>query len=83
MSYERGADRSGKLVRERGFKGSSYGRAGPAHRLSDIDRDSQYTILALMARGVPLEQIACKTGVSLVVVRLVARYCRRGASCVP
>lgn len=71
-----GADRGNKLVREKGFKGTSYGSAGRGVKLSDISHDVRSAILALVARGTSLERIAVETGASLAVVRLVERYCR-------
>lgn len=72
-----GPDRGNKLVHERGLKGGSYGCAGRAFRLSDVDHDTRVTITAMLARGVSAERIAVQIGTPLTAVRLVARLNER------
>lgn len=68
-TWNRGPDRANKLQRDKGLGRQSSGPAGDCLALSDLDHDTRTTLMAMVARGTPAEQIAERTGASLVIVR--------------
>lgn len=75
--FDRGANRSQTMTKERGFKGSSHGPAGPTIRFRDLDQDTRSTLRAMIAQGIHPERIAAQTGAPLAIIRAMAELVER------